>query len=117
MSDAAGTAQPIAPLQPHIEGRILALRGQRVMLDADLAALYGVPTKVLVQAVKRNAQRFPADFMFQLTAQEWEVLRLQSVTSNTANDGACQANDISGRHQSGEGQDPAQERDEEPVRP
>jgi ORF6N domain len=52
------------------------------MLDADLAELYGVPTKVLVQAVKRNLARFPADFMFQLTAQGWEVLRSQSVTSN-----------------------------------
>lgn len=47
-----------SPLQPHIESRILALRGQRVMLDADLAVLYGVQTKVLVQAVKRNAARF-----------------------------------------------------------
>jgi hypothetical protein len=55
------------------------------MLDADLAELYGVATKVLVQAVKRNLVRFPQDFMFQLTAQEWEALRSQSVTSNAGN--------------------------------
>ena len=60
-----------SPLQPHIESRILALREQRVMLDADLAVLYDVQTKVLVQAVKRNAERFPVDFMFQLSPEEW----------------------------------------------
>ena len=53
-----------------VASRILSLRGQRVMLDADLAELYGVETKVLNQAVKRNAERFPMDFMFQLTAAE-----------------------------------------------
>jgi hypothetical protein len=71
-------------LQPIIGSRILTLREQRVMLDADLADLYGVPTKVMVQAVKRNLARFPADFMFQLNAQEWEVLRSQTVTSNAS---------------------------------
>ena len=70
-------------LQPVIQSRILALREQRVMLDADLAQLYGVQTRVLVQAVKRNLSRFPADFMFQLSAEEFEVLRSQSVISNT----------------------------------
>ena len=69
-------------LQPLIESRILALREQRVMLDSDLAELYGVPTKALVQAVKRNLARFPADFMFQLSAEEFAALRSQSVTSN-----------------------------------
>ncbi len=69
-------------LQPVIQSRILALREQRVMLDADLAQLYGVETRVLVQAVKRNLARFPEDFMFQLSAEEWEVLRSQSVISN-----------------------------------
>jgi hypothetical protein len=54
----------------NIEAKILLIRGQRGMLDADLAELYGVPTKVLNQAVKRNADRFPEDFMFQLTAAE-----------------------------------------------
>jgi hypothetical protein len=54
----------------RVESRILVIRGQKVMIDADLAELYGVPTKALNQAVKRNADRFPADFMFQLTAAE-----------------------------------------------
>jgi hypothetical protein len=53
-----------------VANRILLLRGQRVMLDADLAELYGVETRALNQAVKRNADRFPSDFMFQLTAME-----------------------------------------------
>ena len=70
-------------LQPVIQSRILALREQRVMLDADLAQLYGVETRVLVQAVKRNLARFPEDFMFQLGPQEWAALRSQSVISNT----------------------------------
>ncbi len=66
---------------PRIERCILEIRGQRVMLDADLATLYGVPTKALVQAVKRNIERFPADFMLQLTTAEFSNLRSQSVTS------------------------------------
>ena len=57
-------------LLPRIEGRIQVLRGLRVMIDADLAALYGVDTRTLNQAVKRNAGRFPSDFMFQLDAAE-----------------------------------------------
>ncbi len=75
------------PLQTLIGGRILAVREQRVMLDADLAELYGVQTKVLVQAVKRNIARFPADFMFQLTVEEFAALRSQTVTSNTGRGG------------------------------
>lgn len=78
---------PNSPLQPHIESRILSLREQRVMLDSDLAVLYDVQTKVLVQAVKRNAERFPADFMFQLSPEEWAALRSQTVTSNTGRGG------------------------------
>jgi hypothetical protein len=66
----------------RIEQAILMLRGQKVMLDRDLAALYGVPTKVLNQAVRRNAARFPADFMFQLSKAEFENWRSQIVTSN-----------------------------------
>ena len=62
-------------LQPMIQSRILALREQRVMLDADLAQLYGVETRVLVQAVKRNLARFPEDFMFQLSAEEFAARR------------------------------------------
>ncbi len=71
----------ITALQPHIARHILSLRDQRVMLDAELAALYGVETKVLVQAIKRNVERFPVDFMFQLTPEEWQSLRSQFVTS------------------------------------
>ena len=67
----------------RITQSIFLLRGQRVMLDADLAFLYGVETKVLVQAVKRNSDRFPADFMFQLTKQEVADLRSQIVTSRS----------------------------------
>lgn len=65
----------------HIRERIYDLREQRVMLGADLAELYGVETKVLMQAVKRNLKRFPPDFMFQLTRAEFENLRSQIVTS------------------------------------
>ncbi len=59
-----------AVLLPRIEARIQTIRGQRVMIDSDLAEVYGVPTKALNQAVKRNAGRFPGDFMFQLTPAE-----------------------------------------------
>lgn len=75
----------LAPL--IVERKILLLRGERVMLDADLATLYGVPTKALVQAVKRNASRFPEDFMFQLTAEEDEALRSQTVTAKPGRGG------------------------------
>jgi hypothetical protein len=65
-------------IQPaQIERVILLLRGQRVMLDRDLAALYGVETGNLNKAVQRNLERFPADFMFQLTAEEAEALSFQ----------------------------------------
>ena len=70
-----------------IERRIHIVRGQRVMLDSDLAALYGVETKVLNQAVQRNADRFPEDFMFQMTLQEVAALRSQIVTSNEGRGG------------------------------
>jgi hypothetical protein len=68
-------------LVPEIAQRIHFVRGHKVMLDADLASLYNVETRVLVQAVKRNARRFPPDFMFQLTNEEWVALRSQLVTS------------------------------------
>jgi hypothetical protein len=73
----------------NIQDLIYVIRGQRVMLDRDLASMYGVETKVLNQAVKRNIERFPEDFMFQLTRGEYEIftnvnLRLQSVTANNA---------------------------------
>jgi len=67
---------------PAVESRILFLRHQRVILDADIAELYGVPLRVLNQQIKRNRQRFPADFVFQLTSQEHKVLRSQFVISN-----------------------------------
>jgi phage regulator Rha-like protein len=71
-----------AALMPveQITQSILILRAQRVLLDAELAALYGVEIRVLVQAVKRNLARFPEDFMFQLSAAEWSALRSQLVT-------------------------------------
>lgn len=72
----------LVPAVPPLEGRIHRVRGLRVMLDADLAELYGVETFNLNKAVKRNRERFPADFMFQLTAEENERLRSQIATSN-----------------------------------
>ena len=68
-----------------IQNRIYEIRGERVMLDFDLAALYEVETRVLNQAVKRNIKRFPKDFMFQLTTQEWADLRSQIVISSSNN--------------------------------
>lgn len=66
----------------EIKTRIYTIRGKQVMLDKDLAELYGVGTKVLNQAVRRNEKRFPDDFMFQLKQEEWEILRSQIVTSS-----------------------------------
>lgn len=69
-------------MQPHvIQQKIHEIRNQKVMLDADLAELYGVETKALKQAVKRNMNRFPEDFMFELSENEFQVLRSQIVTS------------------------------------
>lgn len=75
--------QNLALNAERIVQSIVRLRGHRVLLDAELARLYGVETRVLVQAVKRNRERFPEDFMFQLTAEEAEALRSQIVISNT----------------------------------
>ena len=69
-------------LQP-IQNKIYEIRGQRVMLDRDLAELYQVTTGALNQAVKRNAERFPSDFMFQLTDQETEDWKSQIVITNS----------------------------------
>lgn len=71
----------VVPLE-RITESILWLRGQKVMLDVDLADLYGVETKVLLQSVKRNLDRFPEDFAFQLTSQEFSNLRSQILTSS-----------------------------------
>ena len=65
-----------------IQNRIYEIRGQRVMLDFDLAQLYEVETKRLNEAVKRNLKRFPDDFMFRLSAAEWESIRAQNVTTS-----------------------------------
>jgi len=70
-----------------ISSRIITLRGQKVILDADLARIYRVETKTLNKAVKRNRARFPADFCFQLTQEEFEALRFQFGTSNTGRGG------------------------------
>ena len=69
-------------LQEAVENKIYLIRGHKVMLDRDLAMLYQIPTKVLIQAVKRNSKRFPADFMLLLTRQEVTILRSQFVTSS-----------------------------------
>jgi hypothetical protein len=66
----------------RIDGAILLIRGQKVMLDSHLAGLYGVETRALVQAVQRNLERFPDDFMFRLTADEFDHLRSQFVISS-----------------------------------
>lgn len=71
----------------RIEQSILLIRGQKVMLDNDLADLYGVPTKRLNEQVRRNAKRFPSDFMFQLAADEAETLRSQFATSKRGRGG------------------------------
>ena len=72
--------ETIVPIEV-IEGKILLIRGQKVMLDADLAVLYGVTTKRLNEQVKRNRNRFPIDFMFSLNEEEVEALRSHSATS------------------------------------
>lgn len=85
----------------RIERRILFLRGQKVMLDFDLAELYGVETRTLNQAVQRNLERFPEDFMFQLSAEEADqILRSQSVISNAENTGVSSKTPTALRSQS-----------------
>lgn len=96
-------AEKVEGVQPmeQIENLIVTVRDKQVMLDRDLARLYGVDTKVLNQAVKRNIERFPADFMFQLTKDEYEVLRSQSVAIEHKHDVLRSKNvtiDMRGRH-------------------
>ncbi|MCB0337033.1 MAG: ORF6N domain-containing protein [Bdellovibrionales bacterium] len=74
-------AKDTPSIEVQIENCIYLIRGNKVMLDRDLARLYQVTTKSLVQAVKRNSKRFPEDFMFRLSDQEYEDLRSQIVTS------------------------------------
>jgi hypothetical protein len=81
-SQFATGSQRTAPVlvEQHITQSILVFRGHKVLLDTDLAELYGVATKVLLQAVRRNQERFPEDFMIQLTETEWAALRSRIVT-------------------------------------
>ncbi|MNQ67413.1 ORF6N domain protein [compost metagenome] len=83
------TANQMLPIIPDniLVNKIDELRGLKVMLDSDLAELYGVETKVLNQSIRRNIERFPNDFMFELTAEEWESLRSQFVTSKKGRGG------------------------------
>ena len=74
-------ATQLVPVE-RVENLILLLRGEKVLLGQQLAELYGVPVKVLIQAVKRNRSRFPEDFMFQLSREEFENLKSQFVTSS-----------------------------------
>ena len=76
----------VVPVE-QISQSILVFRGHKVLLDEDLASLYGVTTSALVQAVKRNIGRFPEDFMFQLTAAEWAVLRSRIVIPTSSRGG------------------------------
>lgn len=72
---------------PGIDTRIYIVRGETVMLDSDLASLYQVPTKRLKEQVRRNINRFPSDFMFQLNEIEWDFLRSQIATSKSGRGG------------------------------
>src|SRR6267142_2650078 len=79
--------KPHSALAIPVESRILVLRNHKVLLDTDLAELYGVSVKRLNQQVKRNRERFPSDFMFRLTGKEHESLRLQIATSKKGRGG------------------------------
>ncbi len=81
-----------------IQNRIYEIRGERVMLDFDLALLYGVETKVLNQAVKRNIERFPEDFMFRLNNGEWDSIRSQFVTTYPSRSQIVTLEVTKGRH-------------------
>ncbi len=76
-------SEPIAIPEEVVMSKIHEIRGEKVMLDRDLAELYGVETKVLKQAVRRNVHRFPEDFMFEMTKEEFEIWRSQFVTSKS----------------------------------
>ena len=81
MNDKMSKDRPLIPIE-RIESSILLIRGQKVILSIDLAELYQVEPRVLVQAVKRNIARFPEDFMFQLTEEEFSNLKSQIVISS-----------------------------------
>jgi hypothetical protein len=80
-------SKPATALAKRVESKILMLRGCKVILDADLAQLYGVPVKRLNEQINRNADRFPADFLFRLSAAEYENLRSQIATSSSTHGG------------------------------
>ncbi len=84
--DQADGAVSIVPVE-QVQAKILTIRGQRVILDADLATLYGVTTSRLNEQVKRNIERFPADFAFRLSHQEFDGLMSQFATSNVGRGG------------------------------
>jgi hypothetical protein len=90
-----------APRPEDIADLVYFVRGEKVLLDADLAVLYGVRTKALNQAVKRNLDRFPADFMFQLTASEWAGSRSQNVTASASGPGKRSQNVTASRRNIG----------------
>lgn len=83
-----------------IQNRIYEIRGERVMIDRDLAILYETESKVLNQAVKRNLKRFPADFMFQLTQKEWTDLRFQIEASNNTQVGDLRSQIVTAKNNS-----------------
>jgi hypothetical protein len=85
MEQAISPADQLSGPVHIIERRIHLIRGKRVMLDSDLAELYQVETRALVQFVKRNIERFPEDFMFQLSTEEAEVMRSQTVIASKRN--------------------------------
>ena len=87
MAKATSAVQPARIPEETITRSIYLIRGQKVMIDSDLSRLYQVATRVLLQAVKRNPNRFPEDFMFRLSRKEHESLRSQSVISNTGRGG------------------------------
>jgi ORF6N domain len=102
--DAKGKSTPttdIIPKPENLTSFVLAIRGEKVLLDADLAELYGVEARALNQAVARNSSRFPDDFMFQLTAEEWEKVRSQTVTSSSAKGGNSSQTVMSSRKHRG----------------
>lgn len=83
----SGRPPPTAVTAERVGQFILIIGRQRILLEEDLAALYGVETRSLIQAVKRNLRRFPPDFMFELSAAEWTAVRSQSVTSKIGRGG------------------------------
>ena len=85
--DMAKKEKPVMLPEELLMNKIYLIRGQKVMLDSELAELYCVETRAFNQAVKRNAERFPKDFMFRLTRKEWDSLRSQIVISKTGRGG------------------------------